>query len=54
MNWCEARELGFTVVQKRDSNAVGLALPQVAAFKPDGEPHGGSDPRGESGVVYAR
>lgn len=60
--WCEARvrghvvaELearGFTVVQKRQSNAVGLALPQLVVFGPDGELDGGSDPRGQSGVVH--
>ena len=62
--WCEARvrsdvvagleERGFTVVQMRESIAAGLGMAQLVLFGDDGQPRGGSDPRGQSGVVYAR
>ena len=62
--WCEARvrsdvvagleERGFTVLQNRESLAGGLAMAQLVLFGDDGQPRGGSDPRGPSGVVYAR
>lgn len=64
MIWCEARtrmdtcdalvERGYTVVQNPGPYSSRLALAQLIIIGPDGELDGGSDPRGESGVVYAR
>ena len=62
--WCEARtrtdtcealrERGFTVVQDPASLAPRRALAQLVILGENGKLDGGSDPRGECGVVYAR
>ena len=63
--WCEARvrskvvaelrDRGFTVVQRPDSFASGIARAQLVTIGLNGELAGGSDPRGSSsGVAYAR
>ena len=62
--WCEARTRtdtcealrlrGFTVVQDPASLAPKRGLAQLVIVGPDGRLEGGSDPRGDSGVVHAR
>ncbi len=60
--WCEARtrtetcealrERGYDVVQKTASLASGIAVAQLVVMGPDGKLDGGSDPRGDSAVMY--